>query len=64
MERALAEAERAYRAGRYSFVDLQTAQDNAMNARTQAILTIVNANRLQIEIERLTGTAINGPVVR
>ena len=64
MERALSEAQRAYSAGRYSFVDLQTSQDNAMNARTQAILTIVDANRLLIEIERLTGTAINGPVVR
>ena len=58
VERALRETERAYEAGRYSYLEMRSAQDDALNARTAAIVAAIDANRNLIEIERLTGAAV------
>jgi hypothetical protein len=41
-------------------LELRSAQDDALDARTIAITAAINAKRGLIEIERLTGTTIDG----
>lgn len=60
VQAALSETEQAYAAGRYSYLELRSAQDDALDARTNAITAAINAKRRVIEIERLTGTTIDG----
>lgn len=60
VESALRETEKAYEAGRYSYLDLRGAQEDAFAARRSAIVAAVNANRAMIELERLTGTTLDG----
>ncbi len=64
VERALRETERAYEAGRYGYLELRSAQDEALNARTAALVAAIDAHRNSIEIERLTGSAIAASAVR
>ncbi len=63
VETALRETRSAYDAGRYGFVELTSAQDEALAVRTAAVIAAIEANRNLIEIERLTGTAIAAPAV-
>ncbi|MEM9301700.1 MAG: TolC family protein [Pseudomonadota bacterium] len=58
VESALAETETAYLTGRYSFLDLKSAQDESTAARSAAVVAAVNANRARIEIEHLIGLPI------
>ena len=60
VQAALSETEKAYAAGRYSYLELRSAQDDALDARTNVIKGAINAKRRVIEIERLTGTTIDG----
>lgn len=60
VQAALSETEKAYAAGRYSYLELRSAQDDALDARTIAITAAINAKRGLIEIERLTGTTVDG----
>ena len=60
IETALEETERAYAMGRYSYLELRSAQDDALEARTRAVVAAIEANRHLIEIERLTGTTLDG----
>ena len=62
VDKALADAERAYNLGRYSYVDLRIAQDDALRARSAAISSEIDAHHKRLEIERLTGTAVTTPV--
>jgi cobalt-zinc-cadmium efflux system outer membrane protein len=63
VETALRETRRAYEAGRYGYLELTNAQDEALSVRTATVLAAVDANRNLIEIERLTGTAITAPAI-
>lgn len=64
INKALAHAKRAYDLGRYSYVDLRIAQDDALRARSEAISAEIDAHHNRLEIERLTGTAVSTPVDR
>lgn len=61
VETALAETRRAYELGRYSYFELRVAQDDALEARTQVAVALIDAHRNVIEIESLTGTALSSP---
>jgi cobalt-zinc-cadmium efflux system outer membrane protein len=64
IESALVATERAYNMGRYSYFELRTAQNEALQARTAAIVAVIDAHRNVIEIERLTGTTMSSPAKR
>lgn len=64
VEKALAETERAYDLGRYSYFELRVAQADALQARTAAIVAVIDAHRNSIEIERLTGATMSSPTGR
>ncbi len=64
VEKALAETERAYEMGRYSYFELRIAQADALRARTAVIIAIIDAHRNTIEIERLTGATLSSPARR
>lgn len=61
METALSETLRAYEMGRYSYFELRAAQDEALRARTEATVALIDAHRNIIDIEALTGTAVSSP---
>ena len=61
VETALAETQRAYEMGRYSYFELRVAQDDALEARTEAAVALIDAHRNVIEIESLTGAALSSP---
>lgn len=64
VEIALVETQRAYRAGRYSYLELRIAQDEALLARQEFVEASIDAHRYAIDIESLTGTALSSPVRR
>lgn len=64
VNKALAETERAYEMGRYSYFELRVAQADALQARTAVIVAIIDAHRNTIEIERLTGATLSSPARR
>ncbi len=64
VNKALAETERAYEMGRYSYFELRVAQADALRARTAVIVAIIDAHRNTIEIERLTGATLSSPARR
>jgi cobalt-zinc-cadmium efflux system outer membrane protein len=61
VEVALVETQRAYELGRYSYIELRAAQDDALRARTEATVALIDAHRNVIEIEALTGAALSSP---
>lgn len=62
VEIALVETKRAYAAGRYSYLELRIAQDEALQARQEFLDVLIETHRYAIEIESLTGTALSSPV--
>jgi len=54
-ERALRDYEKGYRAGRYSLLELTTAQQSLLDAQLEIIDAAARYHRGRIEIERLTG---------
>lgn len=61
VETALVETQRAYEMGRYSYFELRVAQDEALNARTEVAVALIDAHRNVIEIESLTGAVLSSP---
>ena len=61
VESALAETQRAYEMGRYSYFELRAAQDDALQARTEVTVALIDAHRNVLEIEALTGAALSSP---
>jgi len=64
VEIALEETQRAYQAGRYGYLELRIAQDEALLARQEFLEALIDAHRYAIDIESLTGTALSSPVRR
>ncbi len=64
VEIALVETQRAYKAGRYSYLELRIAQNEALLARQEFLEVLIDTHRHAIEIESLTGTALSSPVRR
>lgn len=64
VEVALIETQRAYAAGRYSYLELRIAQAEALQAREEFLAVLIETHRYAIEIESLTGTALSSPVRR
>ena len=64
VEIALIETQRAYAAGRYSYLELRIAQDEALQARHELLEVLIETHRLAIDIESLTGTALSSPARR
>lgn len=60
-EEVLTETQRAYELGRYSYFELRAAQDDALQARTEVTVALIDAHRNVLEIEALTGTALSSP---
>jgi cobalt-zinc-cadmium efflux system outer membrane protein len=58
-EQALAEYDTGFSAGRYSLLELSAAQRVLLNARFESAKAAADFHRNQVEIERLTGTALN-----
>ena len=58
VERALADTERAYAAGRYGYFELRVVQADVLTARTALLEASIDAHRNLTEIERLTGTTL------
>jgi len=61
VDRGLLETQRAYEQGRYSYVELRIAQNDALRARTDVTAALIDAHRNVLEIEALTGTALTSP---
>ena len=61
LERALADTERAYDAGRYGYLELRVVQAELLDVRRSLIEAATDAHRNVIEIERLTGTVVKSP---
>jgi cobalt-zinc-cadmium efflux system outer membrane protein len=61
VESALSETQRAYEMGRYSYFELRAAQRDALQARTQVTVALIDAHRNVLEIEALTGAALSSP---
>jgi len=61
VESALSETQRAYEMGRYSYFELRAAQDDALQARTEVTVALIDAHRSVLEIEALTGAALSSP---
>lgn len=57
-ESALRDTQRAYRAGRYTYFQLQQVQQEVLDARLAQVEAAISAHRHAIEIERLTGTVL------
>ncbi len=64
VQRALADTERAYAAGRYGYFELRVVQAEVLAARTALIEASIDAHRHVIEIERLTGTTLSSSVAQ
>lgn len=58
IERALADTEKAYAAGRYSYFELKVVQAELLDARASLVESSIDAHRRIIDIERLTGTSV------
>ena len=59
LETALAQATYAYERGRYSYLEWTTAQRELLEGRLRLLESAARFHLLRIEIERLTGTALN-----
>ena len=64
VEIALRETRRAYEAGRYGYLELRIAQDEALLGRQEFLEVLIEAHRNVIDIESLTGTALSSPARR
>ena len=53
-EEALRDYEKAYAAGRYSFLELTEAQQMLIDLKMEAITAAANYHRYLVEIDRLT----------
>lgn len=62
IETALADTERAYAAGRYSYFELKVVQAELLDARAALVESSIDAHRRVIDIERMTGTAVTSSV--
>jgi len=62
LEQALTETRRAYKLGRYSYLELRSVQGELLDAHNALIEASIDAHRNIIEIERLTGVRITQPV--
>jgi cobalt-zinc-cadmium efflux system outer membrane protein len=58
-ELALRGYEQGYRAGRYSLLELNDAQELLLEVRLEAVMTASDYHKYRIEIERLTGQAMS-----
>ncbi len=58
LERALTETRRAYKLGRYSYLELRSVQAELLDAHNALVEASVDVHRYIIEIERLTGVRI------
>lgn len=61
VENVLSETQRAYEIGRYSYFELRVAQDDALQARTEVTVALIDAHRNILEIEALTGATLSSP---
>lgn len=57
-EQASDDYEQGYRRGRFSLLELNEAQRTLLDARLEAVMTAAKYHRLKIELERLTGAAL------
>lgn len=57
-QRALRDYRRGYENGRYSLLELNDAQQSLIDGQLQKIATAATYHRARVEIERLTGTAV------
>lgn len=55
----LKDYEKGYAAGRYSFLELNEAQNSLIESRLEAIMAAADYHRYQIELDRLTGAGLN-----
>ena len=62
IERALTDTKRAYELGRYSYSELSTVQSELLEANNDLLEASVDAHRIIIEIERLTGVQFTAPL--
>ena len=58
LEHALVETRRAYKLGRYSYLELRIVQAELLDAHSKLIESGIDAHRNIIEIERLTGVRL------
>ena len=56
--RVLRDLEKGYALGRYSFLELLSAQRTLLDARLEAVSTATDYHRYQVEIDRLTGAEL------
>ena len=63
-KQALSEYEKGYATGRYSLLELTAAQRVLLDTRLEAIMAANNYHRYRIEIDRLTGAAMNTGAAR
>jgi cobalt-zinc-cadmium efflux system outer membrane protein len=63
-EQVLRGYEDGYRAGRYSLLELNDAQELLLDARLEAVMTASDFHNYRVEIERLTGQALSTGVSR
>ena len=61
LERALTDTQRAYELGRYSYLEWRVVQAELLEANNDLLETSVDAHRIIIEIERLTGVRFTQP---
>ncbi|MFO7603178.1 MAG: TolC family protein [Gammaproteobacteria bacterium] len=59
-EKILHAYDAGYQAGRYSLFELSEAQATLLKARLEAVMAAASYHQYQIEIERLTGSALAG----
>jgi cobalt-zinc-cadmium efflux system outer membrane protein len=62
LEKAVSETQRAYKAGRYSYYELQVIQTELIATRTDLVDAAIDAHQRLIELERLTGAAMPSAV--
>lgn len=60
METAVEQSRYAYERGRYGYIEWVTAQRELLDQRRALVEAAADAHRFRIEIERLTGAALNG----
>ena len=58
LEQALEQTRRAYRLGRYSYMELRSVQEELLDAHNALVEASVEAHSYLIEIERLTGVSL------
>ena len=62
LQEAAAQTRQGYEAGRYSYFELQQLESELLLTRTGLVEASIDARRLLIEIERLTGTVVPSAV--